>query len=182
MATLAKQKLKGANALTVDKASVLKSLSAQLSASNQLSARLGGGASLIEAQAVQSHGELLAGQLKPKVEAVKKAALEAMQECGRIRVECAEILKHNSALNADVRPVGDVLSCSAYEAAAAAMREAQEATLGIASVTEPTAPSSLGDKEKMLGKLYLAAKKLTASAKIARPYMLLLNKMVAANK
>lgn len=172
----------GANELTVDKASVLKTVSSTLSAENQLAARVGGSASLVEAQSVQSHGALLAS----KLEAMKAAVIEAVKEKiaieNQIRVECAELLKRNSALNDDIVPVDMALTSAASDAAAAALREAQEATLGVAAVTEPDSPSSLNAKANMLAKLYKAAKKQTLNAKLSRPCMLLLNKVIAGGK
>ena len=184
MPTLCKQALlKGANsraAREIDKTSVLKTTAFCLGSANQLAARLGGAASLIEAQTVKSHGRLLTDtKLAAKMTATLKAVKDIQNSLGMQKVECRQIMKANSTTDT-ITAVDPAISDETYKAVAKALRGAQAATLGVAEVTKATAPSPLAAKAKMLANLYLTAQKQSILAKINKPYLLLLNKHISA--
>lgn len=150
-----------------------------LESANQLAARIGGGASLIGAQSKASHGETLAQQLKPKIDAIKKVCAQTQKTIGLTRVECTQI-QQDKGTAGNVVPIDPVVSTARFRTVEHALRRAQADTLGVAAVTEPDAPSALGVKSGMLDSLYLTALRQSLSAKINRPYLLLLNKVKSA--
>lgn len=185
MATLCKQALLGVSKRSnaIDKTSVLKTTAFCLQSANQLAARLGGAASLIEAQTVKSHGRLLTDKNLATKMATTLAAVKAIQDSlGDQKVECRQILKANSTVDNSLTAVDPSISDDTYKAVAKALRGAQAATLGVASVTRATAPSPLDAKAKMLANIYLTAQKQSILAKINRPYLLLLNKSIASSE
>ncbi len=175
MATLSKQVLLTGEINDTGKTAIVKTTSFCLSVQNQLAARLGGAASLVEAQTKQSHGEILASTIADKVAAVKAACKETQEVVGLAKVTCRQMATGNSAVNSSISTVDPKVSDAAHNALAEALREAQSATLGVSSVTEPGSPSPMSAKVDMLATQYLAAKKQTLAAKIDRPYLLLLN-------
>lgn len=181
MATLLKQVVVNGRINDLSALSAKKTTGFCLSAANQLAARLGGGASLVEAQSEVSHGKTLANShLSDKMAAIKKAVAETNEVLAKTKLECDEIQRRNSMVNADVVPVDPSVNTIVLNAVSEALRGAQTATLGVADVTEANAPSALEDKIRMLKKIYLAAKKQTILAKIGKPYLQLLNKVTAA--
>lgn len=177
MATLGKQMLMSGLLTEVNAVTAKKTTGFCLSAANQLAARLGGGASLVEAQSKASHGEVLTeAHLGKKIAAVHEAISSTRTVLGITDVECQQIQTGNSVVNGDLTPVDPGISDRTYDAVSKALREAQASTLGVAAVTEVNAPSPLTAKADMLAKLYLAAQKQTLLAKINRPYLILLNK------
>lgn len=180
MATLCKQALMTGEITAINSVTVSKTTGFCLSAGNQLAARLGGAASLVEAQAKASHGEVLTqAHLGAKLAAVKGAVSNARTVLGLTNVECQQIQTGNSVVNASLEPVDTALSNRMYSAVGKALRQAQAATLGVAEVTEVNSPSPLSEKSNMLGKIYLAAQKQTLLSKISRPYLVLLNRVTS---
>lgn len=176
MSTLAKQALTTGKITEVNAITAQKTTSFCLSTANQLAARLGGAAALVEAQSVSSHGAVLTeAKLGKMLAAVRKVISNTRAAIGLIQVECEQIQKGNSVVDADLKPVDTSVSDAMYDAVSKALREAQAATLGVAQVTNDNAPSPLTAKADMLAKIYLAAKKQNQLAKITRPYLILLN-------
>lgn len=183
MATLLKQVVVNGRINDLSALSAKKTTGFCLSAANQLAARLGGGASLVEAQSEVSHGKTLANNhLSDKMAAIKKAVAETNEVLAKTKLECDQIQQRNSMVNADVVPVDPSVNTIVLNAVSEALRGAQAATLGIAEVTDANAPSSLEAKIKMLKKIYLAAKKQTILSIIQKPYLQLLNKVTSAEQ
>lgn len=179
MATLCKQALINGSITEVNAVTAKKTTGFCLSAANQLAARLGGAASLVEAQAKASHGEVLTEvHLGKQLAAVKQAVSNTRSTIGLTNIECDQIQQGNSIVDGDLKAVDPVISNATYRAVSEALREAQAATLGVASVTDPEAPSPLSAKQDMLAKIYLTAQKQSLLAKMNRPYLLMLNKTV----
>lgn len=182
MATLCKQMLlnkqKPMAARSNAKNTNLKTTGFCLAASQQLAARLGGAASLVDAQSVASHGRALADRkLSSKLAAIKKVVDSTCSEVAETSEQVLQIHARNSTLNAETKPVDPAVSDLAYKVTATALRRAQAATLGIAEVTEESAPSPLAAKDNMLDQIYLAAQKQNVLAKIERPYLVMLNQV-----
>lgn len=181
MATLLKQVVVNGRINDLSVLSAKKTTGFCLSAANQLAARLGGGASLVEAQSEVSHGKVLANDaLSAKVDAIQNAIAATRKVLAKTKLECDQIQQRNSMVNADVVPVDPSINTIVINAVSEALRGAQAATLGIAEVTDANAPSSLEAKIKMLKKIYLAAKKQTILSIIQKPYLQLLNKVTSA--
>lgn len=176
MATLAKQALMTGEITEINAITAQKTTSFCLSAANQLAARLGGAASLVEAQSKASHGAVLTeAKLGKKLAAVRKVISDTRAAIGLMQVECDQIQKGHSVVDGDLEPVDPSATQAMYNAVSRALRDAQAATLGIAQVTNENAPSPLTAKADMLAKIYLAAQKQNQLAKITRPYLILLN-------
>lgn len=163
----------------LDPVTIIKSTAFSLESSNQLAARLGGGASLIEAQVEASHGRLLAAKVHKQVSAIQRVCSETIAINAQIGEECRVARTLNSLVNAELRCVDPAVMIKMQQACAKALRSAQAATLGIAQVTEANAPSVLDAKKTMLEKIYLAAQKQKQVALCNKPYLLMLNKVVA---
>ena len=183
MATLNKRALLTGSVGAVDSISTRKTTAFCLEANNQIAARLGGAASLVEAQAVASHGRTLVDKkIGAKVKAARQACAFAQEVISTTRVECQQITKTNALVDIDLIPVDPVVTDAKQVAVGRALRSAQAATLGIAAKTDPESPSPLAAKDGMLEKIYLAAQKQGLLAKITRPYLLMLNKAVTAQE
>lgn len=176
MATLAKQALTTGGLTEINAITAQKTTGFCLSAANQLAARLGGAAALVEAQSIASHGAVLTeAKLGKMLAAVRNSISETRKVIGFTKVECEQIQKGNSVVDADLEPVDPSVSNAMYNAVSKALRDAQAATLGVAQVTNNNAPSPLTAKADMLAKIYLAAQKQNQLAKITRPYLILLS-------
>lgn len=176
MPTLAKQMLTGRRSLSATKGEIVKSILFYVGASNQLAARLGGGASLVEAQSVESHGKALAARISPQVNAIREAVKETISVNTDTLVETRATRKNRSRVNDEVTPVDPAVTISMQELTAKALREAQAATLSTS--TEAAAKgviAPLNSKANMLSKIYLTAKKQTIMGKINKPFVLMLN-------
>lgn len=164
---------------TPDRVTIIKSTAFSLESSNQLAARLGGGASLIEAQVEASHGRLLAAKVHNKVSAILRVCSETIAINSQVGEECRVARTLNSLVDEELRCVDPFVMTRMQFACARALRSAQAACLGIAQVTENNAPSFLDTKKTMLEKIYLAAQKQKQVALCNKPYLLMLNKVVA---
>ena len=177
MATLSKQALVNGGITEVNTVTAKKTTGFCLSTANQLAARLGGAASLVEAQAKASHGDVLTeAHLGKKLAAVKEAVSNTRTVLGLTNIECNQIQNGNSVVDNDLKAVDPTISNATYRAVSEALREAQAATLGVAQVTDPGSPSPLDAKADMLADIYLTAQKQNLLARMNRPYLLILNK------
>lgn len=181
MATLAKQALLTGKITELNAITAQKTTAFCLAALNQLAARLGGAASLVEAQSIASHGRVLSSSsLHKKIAAIRQSLSKTRELLELTKIECEQVHKRNSVVNGDLKPVDTSVSNAMFKAVSCALRSAQAATLGIAAVTNEDAPSPLSAKADMLAKIYLSAQKQSQLAKITRPYLILMNQVAAA--
>lgn len=181
MATLAKQALLTGEITELNDITAQKTTAFCLAAFNQLAARLGGAASLVEAQSIASHGKVLASSLlSKKIAAIRQSISKTLKVLELTKIECEQVHKKNSVVDGNLVPVDPSVSNAMFTAVGRALRSAQAATLGIAEVTNEDAPSPLSEKADMLAKIYLSAQKQSQLAKITRPYLILLNQVAAA--
>ena len=181
MATLAKQALLTGRITELNAITAQKTAEFCLASMNQLAARLGGSATLIEAQSIASHGRILAtAMLEHKIAAIRQAISKTRAALELTKIECDMVRLKNSVVNDDSNPVDPSVSNEMFTAVSRALRSAQAATLGVLEVTNENAPSPLTDKADMLAKIYLCAQKQNQLAKIIRPYLILMNQVAAA--